>query len=264
MKSTIKPFGIATSSCIPVRKEPGHRNEMCTQLLFGESYECLQILDNWIEIRCLFDDSLGWIHEAYYVGCDRPGLCVKNDKPHVTAQLTTVIQLDCCKNPFSLLPGSTLPVSPSLGTSFNLAGKTFKFVTPLPEEPLYEKVSNIEALALIYIHAPYLWGGRSPFGIDSSGLIQMVSKLQGRALPRTLNGQVTVGKQLSFVQDSQAGDLAFFDNEEGEIIHGGIITSPGRIMHASGEVREDQIDHAGIFDEQNNKYLYNLRVVNRL
>jgi cell wall-associated NlpC family hydrolase len=51
------------------------------------------------------------------------------------------------------------------------------------------------------------------------------------------------GEALSFIEESEPGDLAFFDNEEGTIIHVGIIMADNYIIHASGKVR---IDHRSL------------------
>jgi cell wall-associated NlpC family hydrolase len=109
-----------------------------------------------------------------------------------------------------------------------------------------------------------LWGGKSPFGIDCSGFTQVVYKLNGYKLPRDANQQVNLGEPLSFVEEAEAGDLAFFDNEEGRIVHVGILLNNQSIIHASGYVRVDKFDHYGIFNQDTGKYSHTLRVIKRL
>ncbi|MCD6346351.1 MAG: C40 family peptidase [Bacteroidales bacterium] len=265
MKQTItKPFGITPTSCIPVRKQADNTSELVNQILFGESFEIITVLDDWSEIRCLLDNCTGWVPNNSYIPSDQPGPRLNDQSAFVTTQMVTLSRPDCCSFPFMILPGSSLPCTPQLGKVFDLAGVKFQIEAPVPEKPVMYGENSIEALALIFIHAPYLWGGRSMFGIDSSGLIQLVAKLNGNAIPRQLSEQVKLGEALSFIQDAKAGDLVFFDNEDGEIIHGGIITAPGKIIHAAEFVKEDSIDHAGIFDKNKNKYIYSLRVINRL
>ena len=115
--------------------------------------------------------------------------------------------------------------------------------------------------ALIYLNAPYLWGGRSPLGIDCSGLTQMVYRLQGIDLPRDAYQQAEVGTTLSFIEESEPGDLAFFDNNEGKVIHVGIIMENNHIIHASGKVRIDSIDQQGIFNKNLGKHTHKLRLI---
>jgi cell wall-associated NlpC family hydrolase len=116
----------------------------------------------------------------------------------------------------------------------------------------------------MYLNAPYLWGGVTPFGIDCSGFTQMVYKLNGYKLKRDASQQATQGEALSFIEESEAGDLAFFDNEEGKIIHVGIIMSDNYIIHASGKVRIDRIDHLGIYNVDTERHTHKLRVIKKI
>ena len=117
---------------------------------------------------------------------------------------------------------------------------------------------------MLFLNAPYLWGGRSPFGIDCSGFTQIIYKSIGFKLPRDAYQQATIGQTLSFIEESESGDLAFFDNEEGKIIHVGIMLSDNKIIHASGKVRIDSIDHQGIFNAETNRYSHKLRIIKRI
>ena len=123
---------------------------------------------------------------------------------------------------------------------------------------------NIVTQAQIFLNAPYLWGGRSPFGIDCSGFTQLVYKLCGIQLKRDANQQAEQGETITFLQESKAGDLAFFENSDGRIVHVGIILDNNKIIHASGKVRIDKIDHQGIFNEEKKNYSHNLRLIKRI
>lgn len=124
--------------------------------------------------------------------------------------------------------------------------------------------SNLIITAFMYLNAPYLWGGKTPFGIDCSGFTQMVYKLNGYKLMRDASQQATQGEALSFIEESEPGDLAFFDNEEGNIIHVGIIMSDNYIIHASGKVRIDRLDHLGIYNPETNRHTHKLRVIKKI
>ena len=123
---------------------------------------------------------------------------------------------------------------------------------------------NLISTALLYLNTPYLWGGKTPFGIDCSGFTQMVYKLNGYALKRDASQQVDQGEALSFIEESEPGDLAFFDNTEGEITHVGIIMKDNYIIHAHGKVRIDRLDHTGLFNMQSNTHTHDLRVIKRI
>ena len=83
-------------------------------------------------------------------------------------------------------------------------------------------------------------------------------------MPRDAAQQVELGSPLSFVEEAEAGDLAFFDNEEGNIVHVGILLDNQKIIHASGCVKIDRFDHYGIFSSQTKKYSHTLRVIKRI
>ena len=115
------------------------------------------------------------------------------------------------------------------------------------------------------MNAPYLWGGRSPFGIDCSGFTQVIYKLNGFKLPRDASEQAdTLETVLSFIEESEAGDLAFFDNEEGIITHVGIIMNDNYIIHAHGQVRIDRLDHSGIYNTDTKRHTHKLRVIKKI
>jgi gamma-D-glutamyl-L-lysine dipeptidyl-peptidase len=118
--------------------------------------------------------------------------------------------------------------------------------------------------AMLYMHAPYLWGGRTPFGIDCSGFVQMVYKIQGLKLLRDASQQAAQGEIISLLAEAEPGDLAFFDDTEGNITHVGMLIDPQRIIHCSGKVRIDALDHEGIYNVKLQKYTHKLRLIKRI
>ena len=127
--------------------------------------------------------------------------------------------------------------------------------------PGFVKKEKIVENALMFLSSPYLWGGRSPLGVDCSGFSQIVYRLQGIDLPRDAYQQAKVGTTLSFVEESEPGDLAFFDNQEGVITHVGIILKDNHIIHASGKVRIDRMDQQGIFNSELGIHTHKLRLI---
>ena len=116
----------------------------------------------------------------------------------------------------------------------------------------------------MFLNSPYLWGGRSPLGVDCSGFSQIVYRLQGIDLPRDAYQQAKVGTTLSFVEESEPGDLAFFHNSSDEIVHVGIILKDNYIIHASGKVKIDRLDQTGIYDNERNIHTHNLRFIKKI
>jgi Cell wall-associated hydrolases (invasion-associated proteins) len=146
-----------------------------------------------------------------------------------------------------------------------LGEQTYQFSGPVVT-PGQQRIGTewVVKMARRYLHAPYMWGGRSPFGIDCSGLTQMVFKTAGIRLHRDAFQQVNQGRTVDFMEECQAGDLAFFDNGRGHINHVGIILPECHIIHSSGQVRIDKLDHFGIFNRELNRYTHQLRIVKRL
>jgi len=157
--------------------------------------------------------------------------------------------------------GSTLPFYSNKSLSFGGNKYSFEGNTVLASA---KRPENITLQAQLYLNSPYLWGGKSPFGIDCSGLTQIVYKMCGYQLRRDANQQAEQGETISFLEECKPGDLAFFDNEDGKIIHVGIITHGNNIIHASGKVRLDKLDHQGIFNGETKKYSHNLRLLKRI
>lgn len=164
---------------------------------------------------------------------------------------------------FPIVAGSTLPFLTK--NTIQVENYTYEFSGEyvLPDENKVTR-AKIVSTGFNYLNSPYLWGGRSFFGIDCSGFTQITFKLNGFKLPRDASQQANLGTPLSFVEEAQAGDLAFFDNEEGKIIHVGIILDDHKIIHASGKVRVDKLDHYGIFNVDTKKYSHHLRVIKKV
>jgi cell wall-associated NlpC family hydrolase len=156
--------------------------------------------------------------------------------------------------------GSTLPNFQNNTIAINEHKFTFAGQTNAENHFSY---ANISDLAKLFLAAPYQWGGRSILGIDCSGFTQLVYKIIGIKIPRDAKEQALQGQVIDFVAELQAGDLVFFDNEKGNIIHVGIALAGGKIIHASGQVRIDQLDHQGIFNQEKNAYTHQLRLMKR-
>ena len=266
-------FGICLQSMIPVRSEMSHTSEMVTQILFGELYRILGSKDHWLKVQLSYDNYEGWIDQKQSHPLEEEEfLRLFNAETPSSLDLVQLLSNETRRSIIPIPLGSSLPGI--LHQKFTVSREEFSFEGLVadssalesaitPQERQKAKQTIIED-AMLYINAPYLWGGRSPFGIDCSGFTQMVYKLKKIKLLRDASQQATHGEALNFITESEPGDLAFFDNEEGNIIHVGIIMDRNRIIHASGKVRIDKIDHQGIFNEEEQRYTHNLRVIKRI
>jgi len=251
-------YGISKLSIIPCRAEGNDRAEMVTQLLFGEVYEVIEEEDNWVKIKTALDNYECWIcrKQFFEISADEYENQKVNDFPKCSELISTVINSNNEKTVITL--GATLPYYGK--NSFKVRKEKFTFKGEVNQVGK----SKVIDYALQYLNSPYLWGGRSPFGIDCSGFSQVVYSLCGYRISRDAYQQAKEGFNVEFVELTEPGDLAFFDNEEGKITHVGIVTEPGKIIHASGKVRIDSLDQQGIFNQELGKYTHKLRVVKRL
>lgn len=256
-------YGICLLSIVPCRKEPSSASEMVTQLLFGDHYRVTEISDDWLKIKIAFDDYPCWISKKQHFKLSEQAYNrLKNELPVYSGELVQVIKDLKAQTSFPITIGAVLPfLSNKL---IRIDQFEFLFEGLSTSASTKKSATDIIATAFLFLNAPYLWGGKSPFGIDCSGFTQLVYKLNGYHLLRDASQQVTSGSALSFVEEAEAGDLAFFDNEEGNIVHVGILLNNKQIIHASGKVRIDDFDHYGIFNVETKKYSHTLRVIKRL
>ncbi|NOZ46476.1 MAG: C40 family peptidase [Chlorobi bacterium] len=253
-------FGISVISIIPVRVNPSEKSEMSSQLLFGEIYEVIDETEKWVFITTKFDNYQGWIDKKMHFEITTETFNKLTDlKPLVNQNLIHIYQNKDYLMPINILPGSSIYLSKN-SNEINFDNKQFYLKNDIAN---YSK-TDIKYITYSYLNSPYLWGGRTPFGIDCSGFSQVVYKIMGIPLPRDASQQAKTGKIIEFIEDAKTGDLAFFDNAEGQITHVGIILENNKIIHASGIVRIDQLDHQGIFNKEKNLYSHKLRIIKRL
>lgn len=257
-------YGISNLSIIPVRKEPSEKSEMVTQILFGEHFEMREQMVGWTNVKLDFDGYEGWVDSKMITPIlERSYNKIKNSAKAVTSDIITIVPINDEQN-LMLVAGSTLPVWRPYLKQFSVIRDTYLATGEVIYGHLKNPRKTAITQALKYFNAPYLWGGRTPFGIDCSGLSQIIYKMIGISLPRDASEQVKQGKALSFVDEAQPGDLAFFDDEEGNIVHVGIIWKRNKIIHASGQVRIDNVDQFGIFNVDTNRYTHKMRVMKNI
>jgi hypothetical protein len=255
--------GIITLPLVPLRQNDSEISEMTSQLLFGERVEIEEVNERWLFVRNLSDNYTGWV--------DRKMIQILSN--HEEKQLNSVNSF-CMPIPLVLcniintgekmyIPGGSIlhgftEHKCKIGDEIyeiNLQGSTnLQEITS--ERILY--------LATQYLNAPYLWGGKTIMGIDCSGFVQVIYALCQIQLPRDASMQVEKGQVIDFLSQSQAGDLAFFENAEGKIIHVGLLYNNHQIIHASGWVKIESIDTHGIISSKTGEYTHKLRVIKRL
>ncbi|MDO6761575.1 C40 family peptidase [Tamlana sp. 2_MG-2023] len=246
-------YGICHLSIVPLRNEPTDPSELVSQVLYGEIFKIIEQRKKWSKIRLAFDNYEGWIDNKQYIEISEENYkTISSEKIKLSTDLVEFIE-DKNQQIFPISIGSTL-------NGLSLLNHIYEGSSIQNQ---IEK-SNIIQTAFLYLNSPYLWGGKTPFGIDCSGFTQMVYKLNGYKLLRDASQQATQGEALSFIEESEPGDLAFFDNSEGSIIHVGIIMEDNYIIHAHGKVRIDRLDHSGIYNVDKNEHTHKLRVIKKI
>jgi cell wall-associated NlpC family hydrolase len=266
-------FGICLQTVIPVRSEPSHKSEMVTQVLFGELFRISISEHGWARVQLSYDDYTGWLAlNQVQLLAEKDFLQLFNAETAVSLDLVQLVSNQTRNTIAPIIIGSSLPGCfkgdfTMLNDHYFYDGEVSEispFDIILTRQDHLKAKHAIISDAMLYLNAPYLWGGRTPFGIDCSGLVQMVYKIKKIKLLRDASQQTTHGEPLNFVSEAEPGDLAFFDDDEGNITHVGIMLDKSRIIHASGKVRIDTIDHVGIYNAEEQRYTHKLRILKRI
>ena len=231
--------GICNVSIAPLRAESSDKSEIVSQLLYGESADIIEVKDNWTKIITHYDNYEAWMD-------------TKQISP-VSDDFLSSRKVNLVKEPFQSTMTESGKVLLSMGSEVN-----FETTAPTRGRDLSESIVNC---AKEFLNVPYLWGGKSFFGIDCSGFTQIIYKIHGIKIPRDAYQQAEIGDALTFIEEAKPGDLAFFENKEGRIHHVGIILADQKIIHAHGKVRIDSLDSSGIFNKDQNKHTHKLRFI---
>ena len=255
-------FGICLNPLVPLRAAPEEKSEMTDQMLFGEEFQIQKVHEKWIYIKRLPDAYEGWINSRHFLQCSENRIQQMHHSDRFILQ-HPFNRLTVDNNPLILPAGSILPFFGRENKTFEMGNHKYFLHENLVENEK-DKRERIAGTARQFINAPYLWGGKTVFGMDCSGFTQILYRIAGIDIPRDGHQQVNLGNTVGSAEEARTGDLAFFVNEEGRITHTGIMLGGGRIIHASGKVRIDTIDRHGIYNRELKRYTHKLKVVKRM
>lgn len=247
---------ICPLSIVPVRREADDRAEQVTQWLLGETADVLEQLPKWTKLRFHHDGYEGWVDNKQLALSDDP---IDERAVRSVEQFAHINTLSGAM----LVPfGAVLPGYSS--GRFRIGKEDLSFPGRTTAQANGTPVMRMLALKDQWMNTPYLWGGRSPFGVDCSGLTQMLFLASGLKLPRDAWQQAELGRTVESLAMATTGDLAFFHNDSGKIIHVGIVLEGRRILHASGRVRLDQLDDLGIYNASEQRHTHQLNGIKRI
>ncbi len=249
-------YAICNVAAAPVRKEAAHRSEMTNQLIFGDIILIMEEHNEWFKIKSLYDGYEGWITYHLFDVVDE-------------TLATMPLHFVCTDIINPVLPAQPIyaPMGASL-TGYN--EETHKLWNK--KYTYYGAYRNVEQpftadllwnIVLAWMNAPYLWGGRTFMGVDCSGFVQIAFKVLGIPLLRDAYQQATQGKPVKTLPEATAGNVAFFENEKGRIIHVGILLNNHQIVHASGKVRIDKVDEQGIVHMETGSLTHKLACIRK-
>jgi hypothetical protein len=256
-------YGIVQIPCIAVRKESAEQSEMTSQLLFGELFEVLETQPGWLRVKNEYDGYEGWISRTGIGLLDEENLKkYRNYSSCIQPDSYLSLQRASGEERMLIPAGAVIYYEENIPLKVH-CGDTYRVEKPCnnTETEISERILKTGRQ---FLNIPYLWGGKSTYGTDCSGLVQTVFKILGIPLARDTSEQVKQGEPLNMLPEARTGDIMFFDNEEGEIVHVGILMEPGLVLHASGLVRIDPIDHQGIYSRELKRYTHKLRVIKRI
>lgn len=233
----------------PVRATHADTAEIVTQLLFGELVTVQEISEPWCRVTSYTDNYSGWIDVKQIRFLSNKEVNRWLDGLSLETQLVRTLHTPWGTQLISR--GAYVPFTSADG--FRIGQDAFSFAEDQPS-PVFR--TPVE-MALTYLNTPYLWGGKSPFGIDCSGLTQMVFRFFDINLPRDASQQIDHGRAIEF-EEIEPGDLAFFANPAGKVIHVGITLPEARIIHASGQVRIDTLTERGIHNVEKDSFTHKL------
>ena len=269
--------GISLHSIVPMRAEAREGAEQNTQMLFGELCEIIEEQARWKRIRLESDGQEGWV-DAKMVTKMSPAEYKSYREAYTGSSAIVAMPMAYAVSENN---GQTIPLTAGTRLAkyqvtkdeaqkvffgrFEVLGVGFRIdpAMVIAKSPDLNE-QNLLQTVRFFLNIPYLWGGKNAMGMDCSGFTQVIMSLFGKALKRNAGEQATQGRKISDLSKVQAGDLVFFDHEDGKISHVGVAIDSERVIHCSGRVKVEKLDFNGIFNAETGVYSHHLMAIRRV
>lgn len=231
---------------VDMKEAPDERSKVVSQALFGEQIEVREKRGNWFSIMTP-DGYSGWVRSGSFLSRGEP---YRKDVEVTRLSAHVYSMADTEYGPLITLPfGTQMELLDDSDLRWNevlLVGGERAFIQ---KGDVAEEKKELAAFSKLFLGLPYTWGGRSSFGFDCSGFVQMLYGRMGIQIPRDARQQILDPRGMP-VKELKLGDLIFWGKNEGEIKHVGMCLEGTQFIHTSSRENKPYLRISDLSDRE--------------